>query len=96
MKKTIAMAALTTILVTGCARQVHYVNGNTMSGHVHTTDQTFFISGLGQTKTTNAANVCGGASRVVAVETIASPLNVILGIVTFGIYTPRDQTVYCK
>jgi len=96
MKKAIIAGVLAAVMVTGCAKQVHYINGSTTSDKKQSTDQTFFISGLGQTQTTNAASVCGGAANVIAVETISSPLNIVLGMVTFGIYTPREQTVYCK
>lgn len=58
--------------------------------------QTFFVSGIGQTQTINAAEVCGGTDNVLKVETVYSPLNWGLGLITFGIYTPRDAKVYCK
>lgn len=34
------------------------------------------------------AKVCGGAGRVVRVETQQTFVNGLLGLVTFGIYTP--------
>ena len=58
--------------------------------------QTFFVSGLGQTQTLDAAAVCGGANKVVKVERVTSFLNGVLGILTSGIFTPYDAKVYCS
>jgi len=58
--------------------------------------QNFFVSGLGQTQTLNAAEVCGGANRVAKVERVLTPLNWLLGLLTSGIYTPITAKVYCS
>ncbi|RLL49982.1 hypothetical protein D8Y20_12415 [Mariprofundus sp. EBB-1] len=58
--------------------------------------QTFFISGLGQSKEMDAAQICGGADKVAKVEAQQSAMNIVLGILTAGIYTPRDARVYCS
>jgi hypothetical protein len=58
--------------------------------------QTFFVQGLGQTQTLNAAEVCGGANRVAKVERVQTPLNWFLGFLTSGIYTPITAKVYCS
>jgi len=58
--------------------------------------QNFFVSGLGQTQTLNAAEVCGGANRVAKVERVQTPLNWFLGLLTGGIYTPYTAKVYCS
>jgi hypothetical protein len=58
--------------------------------------QTFFVQGLGQTQTLNAAEVCGGANRVAKVERVLTPLNWFLGLLTSGIYTPITAKVYCS
>lgn len=80
----------------GCAAQTFTINGE--NGEVPTSQksQHFFISGLGQEKVTDAAKVCGGADKVIKVEAQHTFLNGLLGLVTFGIYTPRDAKVYCK
>ena len=49
----------------------------------------FFVSGIGQKKTVDAAKICGGAENVVKTETQQTFVNGLLGfIVTLGIYTP--------
>lgn len=58
--------------------------------------QVFFISGIGQTRQIDAAAICRGASKVVAVEFQQSLLDSIIGGVTFGLITPRTAKVYCK
>ena len=58
--------------------------------------QHFFVSGLGQTHTVNAADVCGGSDRVAKVERIQTALNWFLGLLSSGIYTPYTAKVYCS
>ena len=57
--------------------------------------QHFFVHGVGQTQTVDAAATCGGSEKVAKVERTYSPLNWLLGVVTVGIYTPMDAKVYC-
>lgn len=56
----------------------------------------FFLSGIAQGEVINPAQVCGGLSRVVKVETETTFTNALLSIITLGIYTPREARVYCK
>jgi hypothetical protein len=94
MKKTILPLILVATLA-ACSTQTAYINGQT--GKLGKEDmQTFFVSGLGQTQTVDAAAVCGGANKVVKVERQTSFLNGILGLLTSGIYTPYDAKVYCQ
>jgi hypothetical protein len=58
--------------------------------------QTFFVSGVGQTQTIDAAATCGGADKVVKVERSYGVLNWFLGFLTSSIYTPYDARVYCN
>jgi hypothetical protein len=58
--------------------------------------QHFFVSGLGQTQSINAAEVCGGTNRVVKVERVQTGLNWFLGLLSSGIYTPYTAKVYCS
>jgi hypothetical protein len=58
--------------------------------------QHFFVSGLGQTQSVNAAEVCGGANRVAKVERVQTALNWFLGLLSSGIYTPYTAKVYCS
>lgn len=93
--KNILIIAIAMVL-SGCAAQTFEINGST--GEVPTDQQSqhFFISGLGQEKITDAADVCGGVENIVKVESQHTFINGLLGFVTFGIYTPRDAKVYCK
>ncbi|MCI5049377.1 MAG: Bor family protein [Rickettsiales bacterium] len=97
MKASIALMLAISLLATGCMTTRHYVSSNTIQGtRAVKTDNDYFISGLAQKKETSAAHVCGGIQRVAATETKHSALNYLLGIVTFGIYTPQEQTIYCR
>ena len=57
----------------------------------------FFVSGIGQKKTVDAAANCGGAENVTAkTETQQTSANGLLGFITLGIYTPLEARVYCS
>lgn len=96
--KKIVLAALVLVSLAGCSTQQFLINGrvddtipaNSKDSH------DFFIGGIGQTKTVDAANVCGSADRVLQVQTKQTFINGFLGLITFGIYTPREYSVYCK
>ena len=93
--KKIILPLILVITLAACSTQTAYINGQT--GNLAKEDmQTFFVSGLGQTQTVDAAAVCGGANKVVKVERQTSFLNGILGLLTGGIYTPYDAKVYCQ
>ncbi|WP_261862727.1 Bor family protein [Psychrobacter sp. JCM 18900] len=51
---------------------------------------------MGQEQTVNAAEVCGGAQNVAKVQTVQEAKDIALGLVTFGIYTPRTAKVFCR
>ena len=51
----------------------------------------FFVSGIGQKKTVDAAKICGGAENVVKTETQQTFVNGLLGFITLGIYTPLKR-----
>ena len=55
----------------------------------------FFVSGIGQKKTVDAAKICG-AENVVKTETQQTFVNGLLGFITLGIYTPLEARVYCS
>ncbi len=96
MKKTLILS-LAILTLSACATTRHYVNGTSIQGTRKVqSDSNYFISGLGQKEHIAAAKACGGAQRVVATETRMSPLNNVLSIVSFGIYTPQEQTIYCR
>ena len=51
----------------------------------------FFVSGIGQKKTVDAAKICGSAESVVKTETQQTFVNGLLGFITLGIYTPAGS-----
>ncbi|MGI9345497.1 MAG: Bor family protein [Gammaproteobacteria bacterium] len=88
------------LLTAGCATQIHVLNEDypirdktraTVVGK-----HNFFVSGIGQSHTTDAAEICGGLENVLQVETQLTFIDILLGTVTYGIYTPRTYRVYCK
>ncbi len=94
MKKIMMVAAL--LFMSGCATQTYHINGGSASTPNVDEMQNFFVGGIGQTKELDAAKICGSADKVVKVESKLEPLDVLLGLVTGGIYTPRHAKVYCK
>lgn len=92
--KTILIAF--SILVSSCSSQTFNING--ANGEIPTSQssQHFFINGIGQEKIINAAEICGGVEKIVKVESQQTFLNGFLGVITAGIYTPRDVKIYCK
>ena len=95
MKTKILLICLIAVL-SGCATQTYLINGNTALEPVEEKSEHFFISGIGQKKTVDAAEVCGGVENVVKVETEQTFMNGFLAALTWGIYTPRTARVYCK
>ena len=95
MKKFLAtLLASTTLLLSACSTQTAYVKSP--AGKLTYEDsQTFFLFGIGQEKTVNAVEVCGEA-KIAKVESELTAPNVLLGLVTLGIYTPRTARVYCQ
>ena len=66
MKKMLLATALWPCLLQGCAQQDVYCSKQT--GEVapkETITHHFFVSGIGQKKTVDAAKICGGAENVV-------------------------------
>jgi hypothetical protein len=93
MKKVALMVVV--LFVSGCATQNYNINGGNSSSIAKEDMQHFFISGLGQMKDMDAAQICGGADKVAMVQSHLTFLDGFLGVLTFGIYTPRTARVYC-
>ena len=97
--KLIASLMVSLLLLSGCAKQVFYVDG---SPELELGDPTaegrkyFFVDGVAQKDTRNAAEICGSAANVIAVEAHQTGLDVLISYVTFSIVTPRTYRVYCK
>lgn len=95
MKKVIFAAAVA-VLLSGCAQQTFNMGQGIATAPKQVTTHHFFVSGIGQKKSIDAAKVCGGADKVVRVETQQTFVNGLLGLVTLGIYTPREARVFCS
>lgn len=94
MKKL--MIPLVVMILAGCAQQTVIMRHDIVEKPTLDTRQSFFVHGIGQTKTIDAAQVCGDASRVVRTEVQQSGMDVFLRVVTLGIYTPHDVRIYCS
>ena len=64
MKKMLLATALA-LLITGCAQQTFTVQNKPAAVAPETIAHHFFVSGIGQKKTVDAAKICGGAENVV-------------------------------
>ena len=71
------------LLFKKCGSAAVALKGETITHH-------FFVSGIGQKKTVDAAKICGGAENVVKTETQQTFVNGLLGFITLGIYTPLE------
>ncbi len=94
MKKLI-IAVLAAGVLSGCAQQTFKINNGVATTPTEEVKQSFFINGLGQSQTLDAAQVCGGSDKVIRTEVQESGMDVLLRIVSLGIYTPREARVYC-
>ena len=82
MKKMLLLTALA-LLITGCAQQTFTVQNKPAVAPKETITHHFFVSGIGQKKTVDAAKICGGAENVVKTETQQTFLNGLLGFYYF-------------
>ena len=92
MKKMLLATALA-LLITGCAQQTFTVQNKPAAVAPETITHHFFVSGIGQKKTVDAAKICGGAENVVKTETQQTFVNGLLGFITLSIYTPLEACV---
>lgn len=94
--KKLMIAIIAATALSGCAQQTFKINNGIAEKPSQETRQNFFINGIGQSQTIDAASVCGGADKVVRTEVQESGMDVFLHIITIGIYTPREARVYCS
>lgn len=73
----------------GCAKQVFLLGEINENQPELEERHDFFVSGLGQTETIDAARECEHAENVAQLEVD------FLGFVSSGIYTPATARVYC-
>lgn len=97
MKKILLAVVMgSTLLASGCATQTGLIKKNSQTVPKHSESQSFLFWGIGQEKTLNAAQICGSADKVAKVQTVQEPMDIILGVITMGIYAPRTANVYCQ
>ncbi|MFT4608586.1 MAG: hypothetical protein ACI9YO_001146 [Gammaproteobacteria bacterium] len=91
-----AITLVIAIIISGCSAQTFNINGSNDGASSNQTTHHFFLWGIGQEREVDAAEVCGGVDKVVKVEAQLTFINGLLSTFTFGIYSPRNVTVYCK
>ena len=74
------LATALALLITGCAQQTFTVQNKPATVAPKETMYHFFVSGIGQKKTVDAAKICGGAENVVKTETQQTFVNGLLGL----------------
>ena len=95
MKKMLLATALA-LLITGCAQQTFTVQNKPAAvAPKETITHHFFVSGIGQKKTVDAAKICGGAENVVKTET-ANIRKWIARFYYFGHLYSAGARVYCS
>ena len=89
MKKMLLATALA-LLITGCTQRTFTVQNKPAAvAPKETITHHFFVSGIGQKKTVDAAKICG-RREVLLNETQQTFVNGLLGFITLGIYTPLE------
>ena len=80
------LATALALLITGCAfnRRLLFKNKPAAVAPKETITHHFFVSGIGQKKTVDAAKICGGAENVVKTETQQTLWNGLLGFITLA------------
>ena len=84
--------------ISGCSKTNIHVQQSSNTGQVEKYDraQHFFVWGIAQQRTVDAASICGGADKVARVETQKTAVNGLLDLLTGGLYQPRQARVFCK
>ena len=88
-----ALTAAMFVLSTGCYHTIITTNATPGTEVHHEAFKPAFINGL-VPATVDASSYCAG-KRWARVETQQSFVNVLVSIVTFGIFTPMDVKVTC-
>ena len=90
------LATALALLITGCAQQTFTVQNKTSKRTKKTITHHFFVSGIGQKKTVDAAKICGGAENVVKTENPANIRKWIARFYYFRHLPPLEARVYCS
>ena len=82
------------LLITGCAQQTFTVSNKPAAvAPKETITHHFFVSGIGQKKTVDAAKICGGAENVVKQKPSKTFVNGLLGFITRHLYSAGSACV---
>ncbi len=93
MRNAILALTATMMLVAGC-NKITYVNPQVpRGGAVHVEGGSFFIFGLVGEKTIPVYQMC--PNGVAQMQSKASFVDLVLGVITIGIYTPRTYEIEC-
>ena len=96
MKKMLLATALA-LLIAGCAQQTFTVQNKPAAvAPKKTITHHFFVSGIGQKKTVDAAKICGGAENVVKTETRQTFVKWIARFYYFRHLYSAGARVYCS
>jgi hypothetical protein len=95
--KMINLVITSALLTTGCATQTFQINQGASVSSVPTKEQeqNFFVRGIGQTVSIDAAKICGDSSKITKVEATYTVSDAFFEFLTIGIYAPRAARVYC-
>ena len=91
------LATALALLITGCAQQTFTVQNKPAAvAPKETITHHFFVSGIGQKKTVDAAKIRGGAENVVKTETQQNIRKWIARFYYFRHLYPLEARVYCS
>lgn len=82
-------------LLSACATQQFDIASTNGEPALFSENQTFWVGGIGQEVQVDGAQACGDAKKVARVATTQTAANVVLTIVTLGIYSPRHIDITC-
>jgi hypothetical protein len=94
--KSFLKVLLFSVLLSSCSSQIVKVGRDANPPNpAYDKNQAFFIYGIGQTQEIDGRAICKekGINRIRTKQTFG---NILLTLVTFGIYTPRTTEVYCN
>jgi len=85
------------LALVGCASQTVYIQGDLTGPPDHEETQTFWLYGIGQETTIDATPICGSKhGKLTQVRTRQTFTNVLLTMLTLGVYAPRTIQISCR
>lgn len=94
--KKIVVSSTMALLLSACSTHTFIVSEqNAAAQPSYDKMQHFFVGGLGQSQEVSSTEICG-STNTAKVQTQGTFLNGFLGMLSYGIYSPRDMRIYCK